>query len=142
MRPEEIAMSLRGFHILFIIASIGLCAFFSWWAYEQYQENHSASYLATAVISSLISLGLILYTVQFIKKTKNLLAFHALALLLIPRVGEACSVCFAGDPTQKASVALRNSVIFLLAVLLGVLALFAKFFISVAKRSKLTSFNE
>jgi len=132
-------MSLRGFHILFIVASIGLCAFFAWWAYGQYQDNHAAGYLATAIVSSLISIGLVVYAVKFVNKTKKLSAFSAIVLLLLPKIGEACSVCFAGDPTQKASVALRNSVIFLLIVLLGVLALFTKFFISVAKRSELTS---
>jgi len=58
---------------------------------------------------------------------------------MLTQWGEACSVCFYGDSSQKAVVALRNSVLLLLVVLLGVLAIFVKFFISVAKRSKISS---
>lgn len=46
----------------------------------------------------------------------------------------ACSVCFAGISDDPANVSLRNGVIFLLAVVLVVLALFAKFFLNIRKR--------
>lgn len=50
----------------------------------------------------------------------------------------ACSVCFGGVSDDPANVSLRNGVIFLLAVVSVVLALFAKFFYGIRKRSKLS----
>ena len=48
----------------------------------------------------------------------------------------ACSACFLGDPSDKMNQGLRGGIFFLLFILLGVLFLFAKFFIGIAKRSK------
>ncbi len=49
----------------------------------------------------------------------------------------ACSVCFGGASSDPVNIGLRNGVIFLLGIVLLVLALFAKFFIGIRKRSKL-----
>jgi hypothetical protein len=57
-------MSLRGFHIVFIVASILLCAFCGWWALQ-------AGYPAAATASFLLSAGLVVYGVYFIKKVKT-----------------------------------------------------------------------
>lgn len=48
---------------------------------------------------------------------------------------QACSVCFFGDPTQQVNVALRWAIIVLLLILLGLMVLFIKFFISISQRS-------
>ena len=48
----------------------------------------------------------------------------------------ACSVCFYGEPNNSANVALRMGVLTLFGILLGVLALFIKFFLSVRKRAQ------
>ena len=47
----------------------------------------------------------------------------------------ACTVCFKGDPSQTANVALRAGVLLLLGVVIAVLGSFAFYFIQVAKRS-------
>lgn len=51
----------------------------------------------------------------------------------------ACSVCFGGASDDPANISLRNGVIFLLAVVLFVLAIFTKFFFGIRKREKLFS---
>ncbi|GEM_PF-5431189 len=51
----------------------------------------------------------------------------------------ACSVCFGGASDDPANISLRNGVIFLLAVVLFVLAIFVKFFFGIRKRAKLLS---
>ena len=48
----------------------------------------------------------------------------------------ACSICFYGDPDEPANKALRYGIITLLAILLVVLGLFARFFISLGKRNR------
>lgn len=56
--------------------------------------------------------------------------------VMVPSV-HACSVCFGGASEDPANVSLRNGVIFLLAIVLIVLAFFAKFFWNIRKRAKL-----
>lgn len=68
---------------------------------------------------------------------KRLLSSLIIAFILSSaKLASACSVCFFGDPTEKANIALRNGILALLVVLLGVLTLFIKFFLGIAKRSK------
>ena len=50
----------------------------------------------------------------------------------------ACSMCFYGSPKQNEVIALKASVVFLLAVVVSVLALFGKFFFDVSRREKIT----
>ena len=57
--------------------------------------------------------------------------------LFIVKTSEACSVCFFGDPTNQANVALQKGIITLLIILALVLGLFIKFFLSVGKRSQM-----
>jgi hypothetical protein len=59
------------------------------------------------------------------------------AFLMFPNAAYACSVCFYGDPTQQANMALRQGIMALLLVLMVVLAALGCFFISVARRAKL-----
>ena len=61
----------------------------------------------------------------------------AAVFLIISHTADACSVCFFGDPTEQANVALQKSILTLLGVLVVVLGAFVKFFLSVARRSKL-----
>lgn len=56
-------MSLRDFHIVFIISSILLGLGFSYWALQ-------AGFWITAFISCVIAIGLILYSIQFAKKVR------------------------------------------------------------------------
>ena len=52
------------------------------------------------------------------------------------RVAEACSVCFSNVKNDPMNVALRAAVLCMLFILLLVLMLFVKFFLSVRRRSK------
>ena len=64
-------MSLRGFHILFIMASIILSFFFGYWAFSGYQHDKATNYLWTAFGSCLMGVGLMIYSIYFIKKVKS-----------------------------------------------------------------------
>lgn len=48
----------------------------------------------------------------------------------------ACTVCFYGDPSQAANKGLRAGVLILLAFIVVVLVLFARFFIQVNRRAQ------
>ena len=64
-------MSLRAFHVLFIALSVVLTAFFAAWAFGQYRTDGAMSYLLTAAGSLAAGIGLVVYAVGFLKKTKR-----------------------------------------------------------------------
>ncbi|MCA9393081.1 MAG: hypothetical protein KC900_02655 [Candidatus Omnitrophica bacterium] len=64
-------MSLRGFHILFVMATVSLSGFFAYWAYQQYQLTASPSYLWSMIGSLLVGVGFIVYGIMFAKKVKD-----------------------------------------------------------------------
>jgi len=53
----------------------------------------------------------------------------------------ACSICYFGSPEDPMNMSLRISILFMLLILVIVLGLFAKFFLSVRKRSKMSIQN-
>jgi hypothetical protein len=65
-------MSLKTFHIIFIVAStvlaVGFCAWLTW----NYFSGGGWVNLAGAVLSLGAAVGLIVYERYFLKKTKNL----------------------------------------------------------------------
>jgi len=65
-------MSLRAFHLLFIVMSIILTAFFAAWAFGEYRTRQDITYAVTAVASLAAGIGLAVYLVAFQKKTKRL----------------------------------------------------------------------
>lgn len=69
---------------------------------------------------------------------KSINEYLVCALLLLPSVSEACSVCLGGDPESPQMVGLRWGILVLLGVLMVILGLLGKFFLSLRKRSKLT----
>ncbi|OGX39132.1 MAG: hypothetical protein A3C36_07910 [Omnitrophica WOR_2 bacterium RIFCSPHIGHO2_02_FULL_52_10] len=64
-------MSLRAFHVIFIVCSIFVTAGFSVWAYVNFQRLPAAGYLWTAVISLACAVGLAAYGTFFLRKIKE-----------------------------------------------------------------------
>ena len=60
-------MSLRAFHILFITLSALLASGCAWWAFA----NGAAP--AFGIISAAVAVGLVVYGVYFLKKTRKLI---------------------------------------------------------------------
>lgn len=63
-------MSLRTFHIIFIVCSILLTIGFGYWAITIFQQNQAHAYLWTGIGSFISALGLIYYEYSFLKKVK------------------------------------------------------------------------
>ena len=61
-------MSLKTFHIIFIIASIICSLFFAGWSYKNFIVSSLTVYLITAIASTFVSLSLVIYEIYFIKK--------------------------------------------------------------------------
>jgi hypothetical protein len=62
-------------------------------------------------------------------------ALSAALMLAIPRVALACPVCF-GQSDSPMAQGVNMGIYFLLAVVAGVLAAFASFFVYLARRAK------
>jgi hypothetical protein len=61
-------MSLKGFHLIFIIFSILLTLGFGIWAIYNYGNPPTSGLRATAAISFLLTLALSAYCVYFVRK--------------------------------------------------------------------------
>lgn len=65
-------MSLRAFHIIFVIASVALCIFVAMWAFREYSATRSLAQLGMAVLF-LVSAGLLVeYGRRVFRKLKDL----------------------------------------------------------------------
>lgn len=60
-------MSLRAFHVLFIILSIMMSAGCAWWAFA----NGVAPLFG--IVCAAVAVGLVFYAVYFLRKTKKLI---------------------------------------------------------------------
>jgi hypothetical protein len=60
-------MSLRAFHIVFITLSVFLAAGCAWWAFA----NEAAP--AFGIVSAAVAVGLVIYEILFLRKTRNLI---------------------------------------------------------------------
>ena len=65
-------MSLKAFHLVFIIASILLAFAFGIWAGVAFFKGEGVINLIVALVSIGAGVGLIFYERYFLKKTKNL----------------------------------------------------------------------
>jgi hypothetical protein len=65
-------MSLKAFHIVFIVASILLAFGFSAWGFVQYADSHRATELVYGISSAAIGLGLIWYGKYVLRKLKHI----------------------------------------------------------------------
>ncbi len=64
-------MSLKAFHIFFIIASILLAVVFGFWAVDDYSRSASGVHLTLGVGSFIASGLLVWYGVWFLRKLKS-----------------------------------------------------------------------
>jgi len=65
-------MSLKAFHLIFIIAAIALAIGFGCWLANNYFTDGGWMTLVGAILSFAAAVGLIFYERYFLKKTKNL----------------------------------------------------------------------
>ncbi len=66
-------MSLKIFHIVFITLSLLLAWGCAALEYQNYQAKGNGGYLLAAICAFLTGIGLVVYGVWFLKKTKNLI---------------------------------------------------------------------
>lgn len=65
-------MSLKAFHVVFIVASVGLCLLMAGWSFGNYRTNGALSDLVWAFGASASALGLLVYGRVFLSKLRNI----------------------------------------------------------------------
>lgn len=65
-------MSLKTFHIVFVIASILLAFFFGGWLLHDYFATRQVAELVVGILSVLAGVGLICYGKAVLRKLKNI----------------------------------------------------------------------
>jgi hypothetical protein len=65
-------MSLKAFHLVFIVASILLAIGFGVWSFMNYSAPHGrTSDLVAAIVSAVVALALVGKEIYFLRKLKN-----------------------------------------------------------------------
>lgn len=113
-------MSLKSFHLFFILISVVLAFGFGAWCFR----NDSSG---AAVVLCLAGVGLVIYLGWFLKKMKGA-GFLLVASCLFSSKAMACAVC-VGNPSAPLTKAANQGIVFLLGVVVFVLAAFAGLFI-------------
>tara|TARA_Y100001934_G_scaffold280464_2_gene387259 strand:+ start:65 stop:271 length:207 start_codon:yes stop_codon:yes gene_type:complete len=65
-------MSLKAFHLIFIIASIIFTLLFGAWAVLNFEASIDTAEFILGVFSIFSSIGMIFYLIKFLKKYKNI----------------------------------------------------------------------
>ena len=65
-------MSLRAFHIVFIIAAFGLSLFVALWGFREWMATRSNGALALAVVFALCGAALVWYGMVAVRKLREL----------------------------------------------------------------------
>ena len=64
-------MSLKAFHLVFIVFSTGICAAFALWCAVDFASTGDAGTLAMGLVSLACAIAMIPYSRWFLRKLKN-----------------------------------------------------------------------
>ena len=65
-------MSLRAFHIVFVVVTIALSLYVALWGIREFSEERSMSALALAVLFAAMAVGLMIYGKKVFVKLRDL----------------------------------------------------------------------
>jgi hypothetical protein len=126
-------MSLKAFHLVFILACIALCTLLGIWGLLRSNDGVTVGLGVGGVFAAA---GLTVYLGWFVKKLRNVSYLSlSLALLMASQPAWACAVCF-GDPNSPMVKSANTAILFLLAVIGSVLGGFASLFLCWGRRAR------
>lgn len=124
-------MSLRAFHIVFVIVTIALSLYVALWGIREFSEEHNFGALAVGLLFAVTAVGLMVYGKKAFAKLRDLPVLALLiALAMSANDALACSVCYGapGDPLVKGA---NNGIMLLLGIVgfvqIGFIAMFWSF---------------
>ncbi len=121
-------MSLKAFHLVFVVASILLGMGVGGWGIHQYQSKGDIELLILGIIFLVMGIGLVLYGKRMLKKTKDIGYLCLAGILMLEQNTFACASCF-GESDSAMAEGMNAGVLTLLIIVGGTLAAIAAFFI-------------
>lgn len=139
-------MSLRAFHIVFIVLAILLCFAFGYWSGAEYADSGPVWVLVCAIASILLGVALIFYGLRVWQKLKalqpsiklNATILGITLMTLLANQATACPSCF-GDPQSSAAEGIHAAIFFLFGVTGGVVGAMVLFFRRMKQREAIIS---
>ena len=129
-------MSLKAFHLVFVVASILLGLGVGGWGITEYQANGEISALVIGLIFLIMGIALIIYGKRMLKKTKHI-GYLALTLLFgLEQNALACAACY-GESDSPMAEGMNAGILVLLFIIGGTLAAIAGFFVFIMRRARI-----
>lgn len=127
-------MSLKAFHLVFVIASILLGMGVGGWGIMEYRATGEVGALVLGLIFLAMGIGLFFYGRKMLKKTKDIGYLALAGLLLAEQNAAACAACY-GESDAPMADGMNAGIFTLLIVVGGLLGGIAGFFIYIMRRS-------
>ena len=127
-------MSLKAFHVVFVIASILLGLGVGGWGIHQYQTQGDVGLLALGIIFLIMGILLMVYGKRMLKKTKDIGYLALAGLLIAAPEAQACATCY-GESDAPMAEGMNAGIFTLLIVITAMLGGILAFFIFIMRRS-------
>ncbi len=134
-------MSLKTFHLIFVIASILLGLGVGVWGVIEYRAKGELGALAMGIIFLTMGIGLMIYGGRMLKKTKHIGYLAFAALLFTHQNAAACATCY-GESDAPMAEGMNAGIMVLLIIITGMLSGLGAFFIFLVRRSKMAAARE
>ena len=127
-------MSLKAFHLVFVIASILMGIFVGAWGIREYQDSGDVAALIMGVVFIALGILLIIYGRKMLKKTEHIGYLCLLVLLSLEQTTAACAACY-GENDSTLAKGMNAGIFTLLIIVGGLLMGIVAFFIFIYYRS-------
>jgi len=134
-------MSLKTFHLVFVIASILLGLSVGTWGVYEYRATGELDALAMGLLFLVMGVTLMVYGRRMLKKTKHIGYLAFAALLFTQQNAAACATCY-GESDAPMAEGMNAGIMVLLVVVGGVLSALGAFFIFLTHRARMVAARE
>ncbi len=128
-------MSLKAFHVAFIFLCNLLALGFGAWCLRELGDTGDSMFGILGGLSLVAFVGLFVYGVWFVKKSRHLSYFVWAGMMLVGTDAWACPVCL-GNPNSPLVIGANNGVMFLMGVICTLLVGLGAIFLVWRKREK------
>mgnify|MGYP001161285169 FL=1 len=128
-------MSLKAFHLVFVIASILMGIFVGAWGIREYQVSGDIAALILGAVFIALGVFLIVYGRKMLKKTEHIGYLCLLTLLSFEQNTAACAACY-GESDSALAKGMNAGILTLLIIVGGLLMGIVAFFVFIYYRSK------
>ena len=134
-------MSLKAFHVVFVIASILLGIGVGAWGLIEYRAKGEFGALIMGIIFLIMGISLMIYGRRMLKKTKHIGYLTIAGLFFTQQKAAACATCY-GESDSPMAEGMNAGIFVLLIIVTGMLSGLGAFFIFLARRARAAASRE